>query len=123
MSESEMDLDATFTEQGKRAGPSTDGTPPAKRANTMKALATSYQNCVSATKAKLLQQKTGSAVPVPLPESSIETEMFHEMVEQNAKPVEAPSYAKAPIVTLRQLMLMPKLCPSIRPLKPSLLNS
>ena len=102
MSESEMDLDATFVE-GKRAGSAEDA-PPAKKANTMKALATSYQARVKDTKAKLLQKKTGSADPVALAEGNVETEMYHEMVEPSTTPVALPSYEKAPVVTLRQLM-------------------
>lgn len=63
MSESEMDLDATFVE-GKRTGNSAEDAPPAKKSNTMKDLATTYQARVKDTKAKLLQKKTGSANPV-----------------------------------------------------------
>ena len=98
MSESEMDLDATFVE-GKRTNSSAEGTPPAKKPNTMKALANSYQTRVQNTKAKLLQKKTGSATLPSLPKENYETEMYHELVKPSDTPVAAPSYENAPTVT------------------------
>lgn len=56
-------------------------------------------------KSKLVLKKGGGLIyPQPSLKGNLETKFFNEVVKALDKPVAKPSYASAPLITLRELM-------------------
>ena len=99
-----MDLDSTFIAAGEKRASETDSDAPKAKKTTMQALAYAYQNRVVETKNKLVLKKGGGPInPLPSLEGNVETEFFNEVVKVSDKPVAKPSYAAAPLLTLRPI--------------------
>ena len=103
MSEHDMYLDATFVAGDKRSGDSQDE-PKAKK-TAIQALAKAYKAKVDQTKASLVLKQGGGPVdPQPSLEGTVRTEYINEVVKVDPTPIAKPSYAEAPLVTLRDLL-------------------
>lgn len=103
MSEQDMDLDATFVAGSKRAREASNE-PAAKRVS-IQSLANAYNAKVKKTKAQITLKKGGGPVdPQPSLEGSVTTEYINEVVKVDQTPVAKPTYAEAPLLTLRELL-------------------
>ena len=100
-----MDLDSTFIAAVEKRESETDSDAPKAKKTTMQALASAYKTRVVETINKLVLQKGGGPINLlPSLEGNIETEFFNKVVKVSDKPVAKPSYAAAPLLTLKQLM-------------------